>query len=322
MKVSVIICTWNRAALLDQTLAEMRKLRVPDGVDWELLVVNNNSTDATDEIIARQANCLPIRRIFAPRQGKSFACNLAIDSAEGDFIVWTDDDVLVDTEWLAAYLAAADRWSEAVYFGGLIEPYYECPPPSWVTANLGLLKGVLLVRDLGPAERPFIGDEEPSGASMAFRRSVFDNWRFSTRVGPAGESAVRGEDTMLIDDLKQQGKQGIWVPAARVRHFVPAARMTREYLWKWAYGWGIGLARMHAMRHGRPLCTGFPLRLRVTQARQLLRYWRARVLASNHWPIWYHHFAVTCGMLAELRSTSDSGSRSMEKRVELADALQ
>ncbi len=216
MNVSVIICTWNRAALLDKTLCQMQTLRVPDGVEWELVVVNNNCTDDTDAVIARHTDQLPVRRLFEPRQGQSFARNLALDEATGDFIIWTDDDVLVDTEWLAAYLAAADRWPDAVYFGGLIEPLYEQSPPSWVAANLGLLKGVLLVRDLGVEERVFVGDEEPSGASMAFRRSVFDNWRFSTRLGLVGESAVRGEDTTLIADLKRDGKQGIWVPAAHV----------------------------------------------------------------------------------------------------------
>src|SRR5262245_31774006 len=112
MKVSVAICTWNRAALLDQTLAEMSNLRIPSGVDWELLVVNNNCTDATDEIIARHADRIPVRRLFESRQGHSHARNCAIEASSGELILWTDDDVLVDSNWLAAYVAAAESHPE------------------------------------------------------------------------------------------------------------------------------------------------------------------------------------------------------------------
>ena len=89
--------------------------------------------------------------------------------------MWTDDDVLVDPSWLTEYCAAAERWPSATYFGGRILPWYECPPPAWVENNLSFLKGVLLVRDLGAEERPFRGTEEPSGASMMFRRDVFEH---------------------------------------------------------------------------------------------------------------------------------------------------
>lgn len=73
MLVTVAICTWNRAALLDQTLAELGQMRIPDGVDWELLVVNNNCTDATDAVLVRDASRLPLRRLFESQPGQSRA---------------------------------------------------------------------------------------------------------------------------------------------------------------------------------------------------------------------------------------------------------
>src|SRR4051794_35896246 len=103
MNVTVAICTWNRAGLLDQTLSEMGRLRIPSGLEWELIVVNNNCTDPTDEVIARHTGRLPIRRVSEPRPGQSNARNAAVRVARGDYIVWTDDDVLVDPLWLAAY---------------------------------------------------------------------------------------------------------------------------------------------------------------------------------------------------------------------------
>src|SRR3954466_10143738 len=110
MLVSVAICTWNRAENLDQTLAGLRGLHVPADVEWELLVVNNNSTDATEEVIARHTAQLPLRRLFERKQGLSNARNCAAAAARGDLLLWTDDDVLVDPDWLAVYVDSARRW--------------------------------------------------------------------------------------------------------------------------------------------------------------------------------------------------------------------
>src|SRR5437899_2703201 len=103
MRVTVVICTWNRARLLDRTLTAMRRLRIPEATQWELLVVNNNCTDDTDEVIEKHLTHLPIRRLVEPEQGHSNARNRALTVATGDLILWTDDDVEVDPEWLLAY---------------------------------------------------------------------------------------------------------------------------------------------------------------------------------------------------------------------------
>src|SRR4051812_23825906 len=95
MRFSIAICTWNRARLLGQTLESMRALQVPAGVHWEFLVAKTRCTDETDEVIRRHAGHLPVRRLFEPKQGHSNARNCAVDAADGDLLIWTDDDVLV-----------------------------------------------------------------------------------------------------------------------------------------------------------------------------------------------------------------------------------
>ena len=142
MKITVIICTWNCAELLDRTLKSLRHLHIPEGVSWELLVVNNNSPDNTDAVLDQHMRHLPLRRLFEANQGLSNARNRALTEARGDLIIWTDDDVLVDPHWLAEYHAAAQNWPEAGYFGGMIEPIFEAPPPKWLRRNLDLLEGV------------------------------------------------------------------------------------------------------------------------------------------------------------------------------------
>ncbi len=172
INVTVIICTWNRARRLDTTLGEMRKLRVPSQVEWELLVVNNNSIDDTEAVVAKHANVLPIRSLFEAKLGLSNARNCALGAAQGDLVIWTDDDVYVDRDWLAAYWRAASRWHNAVYFGGLISPRYAQQPPAYLTENLETLQGLLGIRDFGPTERLFAPGELPFAANMAFKRPV------------------------------------------------------------------------------------------------------------------------------------------------------
>jgi glycosyltransferase involved in cell wall biosynthesis len=132
MLISVAICTWNRAPLLRRALQEMTQLIVPPGVEWELLIVDNNSTDATESIVAEYVRRLPVRRLFEPTPGKSNALNLAIREARGDYILWTDDDALVDRQWLAAYARAIEERPRAVFFGGPVHPWFAEPPPTWL----------------------------------------------------------------------------------------------------------------------------------------------------------------------------------------------
>jgi glycosyltransferase involved in cell wall biosynthesis len=245
--ISVAICTWNRAKLLDQTLAQMRKLAIPLGVDWELLVVNNNCTDDTDAVIARHQDALPLRRLFEPNQGQSNARNCGIAAARGELLVWTDDDVLVGPEWLAAYHEAAKGWPEAGYFGGSIEPWYECPPPPWLLANVKSMAGMLLLKDLGPNERLLTRAEVPFGANMAFRTDLLRENVFDPRLGLTGNDNIRNDESMLFRSLISKGVKGVWVPGARVRHFVTKQRLTRRYLWDYNHGFGRSCVRQEML---------------------------------------------------------------------------
>ncbi len=129
MKITVAICTWNRHELLRKTLAEMTKLTVPPEVEWELLVVNNNCTDDTDDVIGEFEKQLPLKRIFEEKPGLSHARNCAIEHASGELLIWTDDDVLVDANWLVEYVKGAEAWPDASFFGGTVDPWFEIGTP-------------------------------------------------------------------------------------------------------------------------------------------------------------------------------------------------
>ena len=146
-------------------------MQVPGGIDWEVVVVNNNCTDHTDAVIASFADRAPIRREFEPRQGLSNARNRAVDAAHSDYIVWTDDDVIADPGWLAAYAEAFRRWPEAAVFGGPVIPQYEEPAAKWVIEGEALLAIVYALRDFGEEPLPLSVPDlrTPVGANFAVR---------------------------------------------------------------------------------------------------------------------------------------------------------
>ena len=169
MLISVAICTWNHSALLRQTLEQFTHLVIPPELEWELLVVNNNSTDATDDVIASFIGRLPIRRLFEPRPGLSNARNTAVREARGEYLLWTDDDSFVDERWLAAYAEAFVRWSKATVFGGPIRPWFATPPPQWLKRVWPMVSGVYGFRDLGSIPLRFDGSARmPFGANFAW----------------------------------------------------------------------------------------------------------------------------------------------------------
>jgi glycosyltransferase involved in cell wall biosynthesis len=309
MNVTVAICTWNRAGLLDQTLTRMRALCIPDGVDWELLVVNNNCTDDTDAVIARHSEMLPIRRIFEPRQGLSIARNAAVAAARGELILWTDDDVLVDPDWLAAYVAAARRWPDAGYFGGEITPWYEADPPRWIEPNLPRLQGMLVVRQLGDEEKAFEGPEFPYGASMAFRRSILERFPFDPKIGYVGDRKMQGDETWLLTRLDRMGVQGVWVPSAKVRHFIPKERATVRFMEEYFYWHGRTLARLELYPEV-PRLWGVPRYLYRLHWAHLRKYYIARLLNRSEWPSMCIKASQFGGRIAELRSRAklDAGA--------------
>jgi glycosyltransferase involved in cell wall biosynthesis len=301
MHVTVAICTWNRANLLDQTLTRLRDLRVPDGVTWDLLVVNNNCTDDTEAVIAKHTDRLPLRGLFEAKQGLSNARNCAIDAANGELLVWTDDDVLVDPEWLVGFVSAARRWPNAAYFGGAILPWYESPPPTWLTNNLRLFEGLLVIRNLDVDERPFRGNEKPYGANMAFRSSLFRRIRFNPSLGRCGLSAILGEETALFAELAGAGYMGLWVPSAKVRHFISSSRMTPKYVWSYFAGVGQTQLRLEGVPSGRPLW-GAPRWLWRLYPELLCKYYLQRLFGRREWTLTLTKAAQVKGMIDECRA--------------------
>jgi glucosyl-dolichyl phosphate glucuronosyltransferase len=273
MRVTVAVCTWNRCELLRRTLEQMTRLVIPADVEWELVVVNNRCTDATDEVIAAFSDRLPIRRAWEPEPGAAIARNRAMAVAKGEYIAWTDDDIFVDEDWLAAYCRAFRRWPDADVFGGPIEPLFDGDPPQWLFEVLDHVGPVFGRQTLGgepvqlsPASIP----KGPYGGNMAMRRAALIRYRFDPRLGPRHGAYSIGEETELMRKMLAGGAQGWWTPEPRVRHWIPRASQTLEYVRRWMVGNGRYIAQHPEL--DRSLPRNVPYRLCARIVRYEIQY--------------------------------------------------
>lgn len=240
MNITVAICTWNRADLLSKTLENMLRLKIDDSFSWELIVVNNNCTDGTDKVIQAFVARLPIKRIFEPTPGLSNARNAAVCNAGGDYIIWTDDDVLVDSDWLLAYVRAFREWPGAAVFGGPIEPWFEGRAPGWLMEGWQIVADAFAVRDLGnePIALSVAGNLLPYGANFAIKMSEQVRYLYDPKLGLSAGKILLGEETQVISSILFEGFEGRWVPDARVKHWLPISRQTLSYLKRYYIGRG------------------------------------------------------------------------------------
>jgi glucosyl-dolichyl phosphate glucuronosyltransferase len=254
--LTVAICTRNRARLLRQTLEQMTRLTMSPAVTWELLVVENNCSDETTEVLSGFRDRLPIRVISEETLGLSNARNAAVASARGQYIVWTDDDVLVDEGWLAAYVSAFERYPQAAIFGGPISPWFEGVPPRWLAEVATDVGSAFALREAF-REDPITDRNTPFGANMAFRTDVMRSTPFDPALGRMGNTMLGCEETTVVEALLTRGHTGRWVPGARVRHYIPAGRQTITYLRRYYGGYAATQTLLSGGVHA-PLLFGKP----------------------------------------------------------------
>lgn len=255
-KVTIAICTYNRAACLDEAIRSVAEAKLPGGLEVEIIVVDNNSTDDTWSVICEHARHLPLVGLREARQGLGFARNRAIEAASGDLMLWTDDDVLVDGDWISIYVEAAEAWPAASFFGGAILPRFESSPPRWIRDNLLHLEGPYSLMALDDSTR-LLAAGTFIGANMAFRTAVLKDYPFDADLGRAGDSLIGGEDTEIFRRLMQDGHQGVCVGRSRVAHRIGGSRMSLSYIAKWYYGAGKTAARIVALRSGTREAVGY-----------------------------------------------------------------
>jgi glycosyltransferase involved in cell wall biosynthesis len=287
MLVTVAVCTWNRAGLLDRTLARLRELRVPAGAAWELVVVNNNCTDHTDEVIARHAAALPLRRIAEPTPGLSFARNAALAAAAGEYLLWTDDDVLVEPDWLIEAVAAMDGFAADGFFGRVFPWWEPGRPPVWYDP---LFDGMFALLDLGP-ESFVAGPNGPLGvgANHGFRTAALRSLGgYRTDLGVTAGKGGGGEDLDVFNRAGAAGLELVYAARAVVRHYVPADRCTKRFYRR--YTWNGSRHHLRMLRdeaRGLPAVLGIPRYFYRLTLRHVCEYVNATLAGDSGRSFYY-----------------------------------
>jgi glucosyl-dolichyl phosphate glucuronosyltransferase len=245
IRVTVILCTYNRCQSLATTLESLAASVLPDTVEWEVLVVDNNSSDQTREVAEDFCRRYPgrFRYIFEPHPGKSFALNTGVREAHGDALAFTDDDVTVEPTWLQNLTVCLNdgEWAGA---GGRTLLRQTISPPGWLTLagpdNLGWV--LAPVFDGGPQPCELSG--APYGANMAFRKEMFQKYGlFRTELGPRPGSEIRDEDTEFGRRLLAAGERLRYEPTAVVLHPVPENRVRKRFFLTRFFDMGRAIVR-------------------------------------------------------------------------------
>ena len=229
MFISFVICTYNRASSLRETLESLFQQDFGDTGRYEVLVVNNNSTDETHEIVEKFAQKYPevFRHVFEAKQGISAARNRALHSAIGDVIAFTDDDVDFDPNWASEIIRFAEQYKFDAA-GGRIQPTFPKKIPKWLSDNLDLLSGPYVIHDYGEGIKGYDESMNPLvGANMIINKNSLQE------IGGFNESLVIGEDTQCFLDMRQKGKKIYYCGKAKVFHKTDPGRMSLSYLGKW-----------------------------------------------------------------------------------------
>lgn len=251
--ISVVLCCHNSASRLPATLKHLAGVKAPPGADWEVLVVDNASTDETAAcaraLWAGAGGPAPLRVLSEPRQGLNYARWAGIRAATGDIISFVDDDNWVDAKWLEVITDVFLAEPRVGAVGAWAEPVCDGPIPAW----FGCVQQLYACGPQGPAAGPVPAARSYLyGAGLSVRRAALlelDAQGFAPRlVGRSGASLAGGEDSELCRALTGAGWVLWYEPRLRLRHFMPAGRLTIEYARRLSFEMGRSAVRLETAR--------------------------------------------------------------------------
>lgn len=237
-EISVVISTYNRSEMLAGALESVLRQEAR-GVCYDVIVVDNNSTDNTREVVESYiaGGEHNLRYIFEPRQGSSYARNAGVAVTRSKIVAFADDDVRVAKNWIATIKRAFDEHPEIDCIGGKVLPLW-CRPPRWLTREHWM---PLALQDYGDLPLS-INLNNPLclvSANLAFRRAAFvDTGMFAPELQRIKNSIGSMEDAELLERYWQTGRTCLYVPALIVETHVTADRLTRAYHRSWHAGHG------------------------------------------------------------------------------------
>ncbi len=228
IEITVVITTYNRSGMVGKAIRSALEQEQP-GASYEVIVVDNNSTDKTSEEVRgriEQGRGENLRYVFEGRQGVSYARNAGIANARGRIIAFADDDVQVSRDWVRRIKQAFDQHPDVDFLGGKILPRWESEPPGWLTRDHWWALALL---DYGD-DHFYVNADNPvclPTANASFRREVFN------RFGLFSPDFSGREDHEFLLRLWRAGIRGMYAPLIVVNAEVQPERMKKGYHLRW-----------------------------------------------------------------------------------------
>lgn len=240
MRASVAICTHNRGSDTMQAIESLLKGDA-DAASYEILVIDNCSTDHTKVLFESMDFPAHVRYVYESRLGLSFARNRAIEEAEGEIVMFLDDDALASTSWIREVVKIFDMDAAIGCVGGKITPIWEGGKPDWIPDDFVSMYSILdFSNEIVEMSDPHI----PFGANVSFRKSIFKEIKpFRTDLGRIGKNLLSGEETDLIGRVRAKYKI-YYNPYAAVEHKISKSRLNRRWLLRRVYWQGISDAAL------------------------------------------------------------------------------
>jgi glycosyltransferase involved in cell wall biosynthesis len=257
---SVIICTYNRYGSLQNTLKSLINQRTDGVFDYEVLVIDNNSSDSTHNVVNSFLDKFNgrLKYAFEPRQGKSYALNRGVELACGDIVITTDDDCIVHKDWLY-YIIDTFRRNNADLVGGKILPYWPCKPPKWIYYSY--IIGKLSLLNFGDSEiRILSRNQDFNGCNMGFKKDeLVKAGLFNINLGRKGTQLLAGEETELFYKFFDSGKIIYYQPNAVIYHTILPERFKKSFFRKRCFDGGKTVVRLKKVPNTGPLLFNIPL---------------------------------------------------------------
>ena len=241
LKISVVICTYNRSVYIKDAMVSLYNQTLSKDA-YEVIIVNNNSTDRTQEVCEAFISSHPEAHFYyfnESSQGASFARNTGAAHAGSPLLCFMDDDAIADKDYLERIVHFFEQYPDAGGLGGRIIPRYIPREPKWMSHYVSSLVGHFHYSDTVSVFAP---NKYPLESNMIIRKTDFDaiNGFDPALPGVVGTLRIGGEGKDFFFRLKALGRTIYYDPAIRVQHVVETVKLTREYMYRVASGIGRG----------------------------------------------------------------------------------
>lgn len=273
---TVLVCTYNRSADLRELLESCLAQKVGPGLTFEVLVVDNNSNDDTQQVVrgfARDEKS-PVRYLFEGRQGKSFALNTGLAAARGDVYLIADDDMILPPDYVRNIVDVFRKNPGISFVGGKILPKFESPPPEWLTERHW---SPIALTNFGEQEFHVGSDRPVCLLAGAFRRADVQAVKgYDPELTGIGQQLRGAEDTDIYFRLFRAGRTGLYQPHISALHKVQAGRLTKRYHRRWHrdHGWQYAVMRHPEVERSRIHLLGLPAHMFRQAAGNLFQWCR------------------------------------------------